>query len=277
MLTSSAYRTSHTEALASALPTDPQTIYHHLHPHPALAPIPTIDVPGSVEEQAKNEADYRQLLAQGALAVLLPSEDLENACLRTLVADVIAGPILGNSLSGKVCEGWFIWASITRFLEAIQAKVKPKATGREIEADTRSRLEKFGLLTETVEKMGRDIDKKRSTFSSAFWFILQYIYLGCISVRFVILGLFAAHAQPSRSSLRLKVSRPANVSPTTSFLQPDLKPRPVVCFRIFPLISDLVDLPHRMPWLYGTLTLIRHHLTQGMFGKVGGTDGILDQ
>ena len=275
MLTSLAYRTGHDMTLPSALPINPRAIYHHLNPHPALAPIPTKDVPDSIEEQAKNEADYRQLLAQGALAVLLPTEDLENACLRTLVADVIAEPILGNSIGGRVCEGWFICASITRFLEVVQAKMKPKATGTEIEVNTRSRLEKFGLLAETEQTRG-DIDRKRSTFSSAFWLILQYIYLGCVSTRFIILGLFAARSQPSRSSTRSKVSKSANVSAKSVF-QPEFKPRPILCFRIFPLISSIVDIPHRMPWLYGTLALIQHHLTRGALGVVGGTDGILDQ
>ena len=233
-------------------------------------------VESTVEEQFKNEANYRQLLVQGALAVLLPTEDLENACLRTLVGDVIAEPILGNSIGGKICEGWFVWSSITKLLHLVKAKIEPKAMGTEIEVDTRSRLEKFGLLSETqkAEKTGR---KRRSTFSSIFWRVLQYGYLTIITVRFVIVGLFAAYSRPRRSKTILKHSRSVNASPTTSHFQEALRPVPMLSFKILPLISALVDLPHRMPWLSGTLALWQHHLVKGPLKMVGGTDGILDQ
>jgi len=53
-------------------------------------------------------------------------------------------------------------------------------------------------------------------------------------------------------------------------------PRPILSFRIFPLVSVLLDLPSRMPWLSGSMALLHHHLMHGML-KVGATDGILDQ
>lgn len=272
-----AYRIADEAARAATLPADSRVIYHKLNSHPALAPIPDDKDPSSVKDQARAEANYRQLLVQGALAILLPTEDLENACLRTLVADVIAETILGNSIGDKVCEGWFLWGSITKLIEAIQAMVKPDAMGTKIEAGTRSRLEKFGLLTEKEENRERRNDNRRSTFSSVFWSTLQYCYLAIITLRFVIYGLFASRSQPARSSTILRPARSAGASPTTSVFHPAIQPRPMLSFKIFSLVSTISDLPHRMPWLSGMLGLLQHHLIQGPLQMVGGTDGILDQ
>ncbi|RYZ32624.1 MAG: hypothetical protein EOP01_00570, partial [Propionibacteriaceae bacterium] len=69
-------------------------------------PVPTESVPSATVEQRENESAWRQLLVQGVLAVLLPTEDLENGCLRALVAEIFAEMILGNGISGKACESW---------------------------------------------------------------------------------------------------------------------------------------------------------------------------
>jgi len=271
-----AYRISHQAGPSPALATNPRVIYHNLNPHPALSPIPDPDIPSTIEEQSRNEADYRQLLVQGALAVLLPTEDFENACLRTLVADVIAETILGNAIGGKVCEGWFIFDSIIKAVGVVQAKVKPKATGEQIEVDTRSRLEKFGLLSEKEEKAERSSHSRRSTLSSVFWRILQYGYLTFLAIRFVMLGFIAASSRPLRSTMTPRPVKIARSSPMTGEPLPPFRPRPILSFRIFPLLSTLLDLPLRMPWLCGSLALLQHHLIHGPL-KVGGTDGILDQ
>lgn len=73
-----------------SLISDPRTIYHTLHPHPALSPVPTDMIPASVVEQRESESAWRQLLVHGVLALLLPTEDLENGCLRALVAEIFA-------------------------------------------------------------------------------------------------------------------------------------------------------------------------------------------
>lgn len=238
-------------------------------------PDPTI--PASATEQQGHEAEYRQLLVQGALAILLPTEDLENACLRTLVADVIAESILGNSIGGKVCEGWFIWDSVTRLIEVVRASLEPRGTGEQMEVDSRNQLEKFGLLADKSKNGRPGHHERRSTFSSVFWRVLQYGYLAFISVRFVILGLTAAYSQPLRSVSvsRTPVSCESSPVAKTNNSHPRL-PRPMLSFRIFGLVSALLDLPSRMPWLSGSMALFQHHLMDGVL-KVGGTDGIIDQ
>ena len=187
---------------------------------------------------------------------------------------MIADSILGNSIGGRICEGWFIWASITKFIDVVKARIEPKATGEELEVGTRSRLEKFGLLSEENQSTDRNLSNhsRKSTFSSMFWRILQYFYLAFMTARFVILGFVTAYSQPPRSSTTLKTPG----SPIATKVEPLRKPRPIISFRVFPLISDLLDLPSRMPWVSGSLALLQHHLIYGPLG-VGATDGILDQ
>ena len=268
-----AYRVSHQSQDLTPLLTDPHVIYHNLNPHPALSPAPDPAIPSTAAEQREHEADYRQLLVQGALAVLLPTEDLENACLRTLVADVIADSILGNSVGGKVCEGWFIWGGITRLIDVVKARIEPKATGEEIEVDTRSRLEKFGLLSEKRQSKEASQEDRRSTFSSAFWRILQYGFLTFMTIRFVILGFITASSRPMRSTWTPKTSGSSESWPMEEGME---APRPMLTFKILSVISVLLDLRSRMPWLSGSLALLQHQLIHGPL-ELAATDGILDQ
>ena len=206
--------------------------------------------------------------------MLLPTEDLGNACLRTLVADIIGEMILGNGVGGKACEGWLIWEGITKIVENVKAQVGPKATGEEIEVDTRSRLEKFGLLTEREDEPKPTTAQSRSSVvSEVFWRLLQYGYLAFITVRFVLVGLATASS---------RAPRPPTVSGTTG---PDVPQdcstthktakRPILSYEIFSLIDLILDLSNRMPWLSGALCLAQHHATSS--ARVGATDGILDK
>ncbi len=270
-----AHRISH-QRMQPSLATDPRLIYHNIHPHPALSPVPDPSQPATTEEQLRHEAEYRQLLVQGALAVLLPTEDLENACLRTLVADVIGETILGDAVGGKVCEGWFIWTSITKIIEAVKARVEPEDTTGDIEIGSRSRLEQFGLLSsgraENTSPGGRSA--KGSAVSAILWRILQCGYLTCVAIRFVILGLVAASSAPPRNPSSSTNSSGVNAAPMAKTMEP---PRPILAFKAFSLVSTLLDLPLRMPWLSGSLSLVQHHLLTGAFRPVGATHGSLDQ
>ena len=248
-------------------------VYHSLNLHPALSPVPDPAIPSTVVEQSEHETQYRQLLVQSALAVLLPTEDLENACFRTLVADVVAESILGNAIGGKMCEGYFIWGSITKIFELVKTRMEPKGTGEGIEVDPRSRLEKFGLLSERGEATGSKGNSKGPAISAIFWRLLHYGYLLFVAVQFVVRGLVAASSGPPRSA---SYSNTTASSPIPKSVQPSRSARPLLDFRIFSLISVLLDLPLRMPWLAGSCSLLQYHLITGPF-KLGATDGIVDQ
>lgn len=226
-----------------------------------------------ITEQNEHETQYRQLLVQSALAILLPTEDLENACLRTLVADVVAEAILGNAIGGKLSEGYFIWGSISKIIASVKARTEPKTTGEEIEVDTRSRLEKFGLLSERSEATRPLRDSYRSTASSAFWRVVQYASLAFVAIRFIIQGFMAASGGLRRSS---SISSTTASSPIAKSFHTNQAPRPLVRFKIFSLISSILNVPLRAPWLSGSLSLLQYHLVHGPL-TVGGTDGIIDQ
>lgn len=252
-------------------------MYHTLVPHPAFSPTPNAHAPLSVEEQSRNESAYRQLLVQGALAVLLPTEDLGNACLRTLVADVVGETILGNGVGGKACEGWVIWEGITKLVENVKARVERKAPGPEIETNTRSRLERFGLLSEKDEMhQQRPRDRRLATMSTAVWQLLQYGYLSFLALRFIILGCFAASSGPSRLLTSTTWSRsPNDASGATTTIAPRTN-RPILSFKIFGLASILLDLPARAPWLAGCGSLVQHHLIRRPL-RLGASGGMLDK
>lgn len=276
LIETTAYRISH-PPIPSPLDIDPHVVYHTLNPHPALSPIPNATKESTVVDQTKNEVAYRQLLVQGALAVLLPTEDLENVFLRTLVADVIGETILGSSIGGKASEGWFIWGSIVKVIDVIQARLAIKASGEEHDTNTRSRLEKFGLLSERGQSTQPSKHPLRSMHSRLFWRILQYGYLTFLTLRFVILGLFATLSQSPQPSLSAsKTAEGLDTPPIAKIVEPPTPPRSILKFKFFSLISVLLNVPLRMPWLSGSLALLQHQLIQGPL-RVGATNGLLNQ
>ena len=229
-----------------------------------------------------NETMYRQLLVQGVLAVLLPTEDLDNTCLRTLVGDVIADLIIGQGICAKACEGWFVHSAITKIAEVIRAHLEPKTTGEEIEVETRSRLERFGLLSsrDAKEQLHSPIHHQ-SRLSALFWRILQYGYLLSLFIRFVLTGLSQARYLPPRLRSGLPPDHVAKVVVASKLPSPsaaglDSTPRPIVEYRLFPLISTLLNLSTRMPWLAGCLSICQHFTTSGP-GRVGRTDSLVDK
>lgn len=261
-------------------------LYHSLNPHPAMNPAPDADVEATTR-QVENEVTYRQLLIQGTLAVLLPTEDLENVCLRTLVADVIADLIIGQGVGGKACQPWFIFDMVSKIVGTTKARIEPKATGEEVEVDTKSRLEKFGLLSSKDQTSRSDLSAAhQSRVSTLFWRILQYCYLSYLFLRFVIVGMSQARsAGPRSTSMAPTKSNPSSPVHSTGAarLAPSswsgdlLRPRrPVLKYRLFSTIARLLDLSSRMPWLLGSLSWIQYTLVSGA-GRVGDTEGIFDR
>ena len=209
--------------------------------------------------------------------MLLPTEDLENAGLRVLVGDIVADLILGQGVGGKACEGWLIWDGIANIVGLIRSRAEPKATGREMEEDTRSRLEKFGLLAAKENaRNDRSHDRRHgSNISAIFWVVLQYGYLAFTAMRFIIQGLVRASSLPARSPP--SSSKSVRLSPISKSIEaPEFTPKPVLTFRIFACLSNLLSLRERMPWLTGGLSLAQYHVIGGP-GRLGDTDGLLDK
>lgn len=259
------------------LSTKSHIIYHQLNHHPAMSPVPDPAHESTIKEQLTNEAAYRQLLVQGALAVLLPTEELENVCVRTLIADVLGETLLGSLIGGKACEARFIWNNIIKIVEMIKSRQQPYATGEDHEIDHRSRLEKFGLVSDHGPSGEAAIPTHESIATKVFWQVLQYGYLTISVLWFMIGGLVATSSRRrGQASSTHGAVQGRDLPPITKIAEPpNILRRPVLHFRIFPLISVLLNLPHRMPWLSGILSLLQHQLIYGPW-KVGVQDGLID-
>ncbi|KAI9812147.1 MAG: hypothetical protein M1827_004813 [Pycnora praestabilis] len=285
-----AYRTSHYPLHPPPLIPDPWETYHALHPHPALFPVPHPYEPSAVLEQQQNETAYRQLLVQGALAVILPTEDLENPCLRALVAEVFGEMILGNGVGGKACEGWLLWEGIMKIAENLKAR-RPKGTIDIKEQSRRiSRLEEFGLLSsEATAKSPAVIRHSEfqglTSVSTVFWCMMQYAYIAFTVLRFIVMDVATSSSLPSRSqSTSPPQSRTpvidSDQAPATRGSPPSTKAappkQPILGMKIWSCISLLFEMDVRMPWLTGFLSLIQWGAIAG-YGRVGNTDGTLDK
>lgn len=292
--TTLAFRIAHESTYPRPSASSPREIYHILNPHPALSPVPRDDDPSTVLEQQLNEEAWRQLLVQGALAVLLPTEDLENACLRALVAEIFSEMILGNAVSQKVCEPWFLWDAITTLIQASQSHTEaPESRNDET---TASRLEQFGLLSQDSHQDGAgdsNLNRRRSsaasTASGLFWMGVQYIFLASRALWIFAHALATSPSLPSRSKTWLAVQ--SSYSPPQAERQDgaSLKceseisstgladsQRPILDMGIWPMISKVIALNARMPWLSGMFALVHYGAVYGP-GKVADTDGGIDR
>ncbi|KAL9094604.1 MAG: hypothetical protein Q9165_003163 [Trypethelium subeluteriae] len=288
---------------------DPCELYHQLHPHPALSPPPNLDDPTTAVEQRENEEQWRQLLAQGVLAVILPTDDLENSCLRSLVTEVLSEMILGNGVGGKLCEGWFIWEAITKTIELVQFR-STSVSNVELEvkpsSDTPGRLQQFGLLgsreeeTEPdksgevggVKSQGRE--SSMGSLMALFWIGVQYTVLTLSALRALLVALATSSSLPGRSPITTAPATPSSLraspindsyaaSPgqrSSSKRMNDergtVKRRPIISMRLWTCVGRLLELDGRMPWLAGLLSLAHDGLVSGP-GRVGDTDGALDR
>ena len=255
------------------LASTPRQIYHTLNPHPALSPAPCESEPDSIVEQARNEETWRQLIVQGVLAVLLPTEDLENGCLRALVGEVLSEMIVRAALSDRLCQSWMLWELITRVLKLIKPRNRAAAA---VESGSKpavtSRLEQFGLLVNldissheaiTVNRPYASVASK--SISGLFWAGVQCAFFAFTAARIIVLALASSSSLPSRFKTWPVASKPESQAR-------NLRPRPVVSFGVWRACSRLIDLDLRMPWLAGLLSLLHRVVVAGLCRVDGGLD-----
>ncbi|KAG0636255.1 hypothetical protein HOY80DRAFT_978573 [Tuber brumale] len=90
-------------------------IFHNFQPHPALSSSPD------------SEKLYLKLVSSGILAVLLPTEDLESDCERSLVREVLSEMVLWNVVD-RLSEPHIIHEIIANTLEILRAPMCPLST-----------------------------------------------------------------------------------------------------------------------------------------------------
>ena len=269
------YRQAEVTATESPYGLDISQIYHNQKPHPALSPYDTNEA--SLETRAENERIYRQLLIQGSLAILLPTEDLQNDPLRILVGDIIADLIVGQALCAKVSHGWFLHETISKLATIFDDKVQPKVTDTEIQDDAKNRLEKFGLLSSERNAFNHHSSHSgQSRIISWFWRLMQYGYMLYLFLFHVIKELQALNYRPKRD-YHVRPSSSTSSSVGKSHLpQEDQVLRPVLAFGLFSMISTLLNMSICMPWMTSMFGFIQHILLDRA-GKFGRYDSTLDR
>jgi hypothetical protein len=277
-----AYRIAHQALYPQPSESDSRQIYHSICPFPALSPVPGDGNEHAIQQQADNEAAYRQLLVQGVLAVLLPTEDLENDCLTTLVGQILSEMIIGGALGGKASEPWLLWEAFTKTAELIQTKL-PKS-----KAQDRIDRSNSGLLPVLSKHKWRSKSwNMRRSVQKTFWLVLQYAFLTITTIRYFIITIATSSSLPSRISPTMKITgsgefldgteapKHMDTKMISHYRIPPLK-QPILNMKIWSCVSTLLDVDARMPWLSATLSMLQWGAIKGP-GGVGNTDGTIDK
>lgn len=271
-----AYRTSRRPIVQLPLEANAREIYHSLYPLPYLSPVPSAHRPGTVAEQADNEGAYRQLLVQGVLVVLLPTEDLENDCLTSVVGQIFSELIIGGVIAKKLSEPWMIWTGLTILADIIGRR---RPVGSEMGSATKTPV-------------------ARGTFSIAgvFWAVMHYVFALTALIRLLFTTVTTYRTLPPRGqstittknefshSAHQHLEEDALLSAVTSsqFASPPSQPAPesgktpILAFGIWPTLSNLVGMDRRMPWLLGSLSMMQWLAIAGP-GHLAGFDGVIDR
>lgn len=265
-----AYRLAKKTVNGSPLNLSYRLIYHGLVPHPAL----DINPPENMEAQSENERTYRQLLAQGMLAVLLPTEDLQNDALRILVGDVVADLILGQALADKICQGWFLHETICKVAVLINDSTQPAKSGDELHENVVGRLEKFGLLQGEIAAQDSHSSRPQQPLVVVlFWRTMQYGYLLYLFVRHLMQEARYVRSLPPRT-LPQSTMRPTHGGSPN--IAAERSPAPVLAFSTYTTVATLLDLSRRMPWLLAVFSFWQHILLFGS-GRIAATNSVLDR
>ena len=232
----------------------------------------------------ENEAAYRQLLVQGILAVLLPTEDLESDCLTSLVGQIFSEMIIGNGIGGKAAEPWLLWEGIMKIAEVIQTKLPNNKARVRLE---RSNSDVSGQGLKDVS--GRRAKSWGFALSAQkwFWLFLQYAFLTFTTIRFIIITIATSSSLPSRIPPKMKITGSASLEndlespkyidtrPAADYQNPPLK-QPILNMKLWSCASTLLDLDARMPWLSATISMLQWGCIIGP-GEIGSTDGMVDK
>ncbi|KAF2668393.1 hypothetical protein BT63DRAFT_275188 [Microthyrium microscopicum] len=281
----SAFRIAH-QSESQPLAPATRMVYHTMHPHPALEPVPEHSDNEELSEQKKNEQAWRHMLVQSVLAVLLPTEDLQNDCLRSLVEEIVAEMIVGNVLSNRLCEPWALWELITNAIHAVQErgndgplrqshdKSKDEAQKSNSPAKSpASRLAQYGLLNHSsnssTEDGGPDAlpnTARTPSMTKMVWIALNYGIVLFTAGRAVLLLMLSSSKLPLRAQ---------TASATIDTEQPQSEGRPIISMGAWRTAANLMELQKRMPWVSGLLSLAQLTAVSRL-GQMGGTNGILD-
>ncbi|CAG9937632.1 unnamed protein product, partial [Clonostachys rosea f. rosea IK726] len=251
-----AHRAAHRPAAQSHVHVEPRQVYHALIPLPSLSPVPLSDDEATVTEQKDNESAYRQLLVQAVLAILLPTEDLENPCLTAIVGQIFSELIIGNLVANRVAQPWLIWEGIC-ILANLQRRKRAEAAER-LAASTGGLPRKWNV-------------------HGFFLSLINLVIVFITSIRLVASAVVASSSLPPRLVPDGDENEPTTSAKQVDEAAPHDGPKaPILSFSIWSCAGNLIELPSRMPWLSGMLSLVLHGCLKGP-GRIGRLNGTVDR
>ncbi|OTA61946.1 hypothetical protein K449DRAFT_330832 [Hypoxylon sp. EC38] len=272
-----AYRIAKNSIARPPVEANPREIYHSLWPLPALSPVPTSGH-SSIQVQANSESAYRQLLVQGILALLLPTEDLENECLTALVGQLFSELVIGNLIVNKLSEPWLIWEGLIMLTKLVRKRSTTEASGHgNIEAS-------INLKTDS----DRDPPPKSEQglyVQQAFWSVIQWGFIIVNTIRFIISTVMLSRVLPARSTFTsIHQVTPTSHGgqkesyhpPATSEIRSQPVKVPIADFKIWSCVGNLLEIDARMPWMSGALSMAQWGALKGP-GNLAGFDGMIDR
>ncbi|KAK3669688.1 hypothetical protein LTR78_010440 [Recurvomyces mirabilis] len=260
-------------------------VYHTLRPHNALFPLPTSD--DSTVAQRNHEAVWSQTLVNEILPLLLPPEDLVNPCLNVLVSEIFSELILRNAVMGKLSEPWLLWDAVTKLIYIFKPSTG-RSTGNVLQSPT-NRLDQFGLLAgaeANAVQTGASESRRGVLDSSAltFWSIMQNGVMLWSLLRALAIALMNASSssqpEPTKQTTANKHKGHAGASDIHPSADPEERharlQRPIVSMAIWSCMNHVSSLSKRMPWLVGSLSLLRWWLLYGP-GSVCGWNSTINR
>lgn len=209
---------------------------------------------------------------QGVLAILLPTEDLENTCLTGLVGEILSELVIGNLLANKISEPWLIWECLI-----ILTRLARKRDAADTSSLDASRADgPLGL--NSVQQ----VRSKRSwSIQQVFWSLVHWGFLVVHLIRLLVSAVMLSRSLPPRSNaiirqvdyIELGYTEKSYDLPTNFVPHPKA---PIADFNIWSCLANLLEIDVRMPWLTGALSMGQWAATRGP-GKLAGFNGSLDR
>lgn len=229
-----------------------------------------------MQAQADHETAYRQLLIQGVLALLLPTEDLENECLTSLVGQIVSELIVGNLVVNKLSEPWLlmeICIMLTRLAKGAPQSTSPVTP------------EQGNLSNSNPSKIQQTKGRKGLALHHHFWSLVQWGFLAVNSIRlFINLVVLSWSLRPRSTTLFVEKpnvtdqhSQGKPFKPLTSSISRHAPVRaPIAEFKVWTFVANLLEMDARMPWLVGAISMVQWTSTRGL-GRIAGYDGVVDR